>query len=238
MNRLKVVLLTGLIAILLTVFPVYASAAPEGPTVSVSGSGAVTIVPDVATINLGVSIQDENAHQAVLRNNALTASVIEAIKAQDIPEEDIRTVNFSMNPVFDHSGSVSQIVGYEVSNSVQVTIRDVDRVGYVLGAATAAGANVSGRIQFDVLDRSAAYNEALELAVQNATEKADSIARALGMNILGVVSVNELGGTHMPVARAAAAATFMMEADFFEVPVQAGELTVTANIQVIYSLAP
>jgi len=231
--------------------PVYANESDE-PTISVSGAGAVTMEPEIATLSLGVNVQDEDPAQAVTRNNAMMQAVIEAVRAQGVAEEDIVTTDFSIRqvtanvsnfpivrPVLDHEAAVEWPTTYEVSNNVSLTVRDIDRVGDVLGAATAAGANVSGGIRFDVVDSSAAYNEALALAVQNAGGKAETISRALGMNISGLVSLSEQSGWDMPVARAFAEFDGIAAAPAggFDVPVQAAELTITARVHAVFALS-
>ena len=211
---------------------------PEAPTISVSGRGAVNVTPDMATVTLGVTTENADARVALRENNEAMDAIIAAIKALGIAEDDIQTADFHMRDIRDWSRNVDRIIGYAVSNSVRVTIYDLGLVGDIIGDATAAGATVSGGVRFSVRDSAAAYNEALALAVANAASKADAIAGALDMHVATVVSVVETGGHHMPTNWASAMVP-MAEMSFdmgMSVPVQTGELTVTANVQIVYTI--
>ena len=212
--------------------PVYAADANKGE-ITVSGVGSVNVNPDVAYISLGVNTQNVNPKTALEDNNRLIANVIDAIKGMGIAEKDIRTTDFNMYPNYDYSDKSGQrISGYSVNNSVSVVIRDIAIAGDVLGAAADAGANVSGGVQFGLLDNSAAYNEALALAIANASGKAKTIADALGKPIGSPVSVTESLSYYSPYS--AGAMNMSVAADAGGVPVQSGKLTVTANVQMVY----
>ena len=214
--------------------------AQEVTGITVNGEGAVTIVPDVASVSVGAETQDSSPLEAQRRNNVKISDVIAALKALGIDEADIRTTSFFMHPIQNWRDGVGEVVGYMVSNRVDVTVRDIDMVGAVLTAATEAGANASSNITFGLLDGTAAYNQALALAVANAQGKAQTIAGALGVNVGAAVDVVELSGARfVPRAQAdmemAAAAAPMAVAD---VPIQGGELTVTANIRATFLILP
>jgi uncharacterized protein YggE len=237
MKRTK--LFTAIFAIMLAgaIFaqPLQATAT-EPSTIAVSGTGAVSLPPDIATVNLGVSTQDANPQRALVENNRLTEIVIATLLGLDIDEDDIRTAHFFIDPVFGPDWIA--ITGYRVTNSISVTIRDIDQVGEILGAAVAAGANVSHGVNFGISDSSEAYEQALALAIQDAQRRARAIAAALDAQIIARVSVVEMGGMHTPVARQLAGAV-VAEAqamDWGAVPIEAGELTVTANVQIVFSV--
>jgi uncharacterized protein YggE len=249
MSKMKLSAMAGFLAFALTsamfVSPVYAADSPN--TIVVTGTGAVHTQPDIAHASLGVETRDADPRVAQTRNNELVASVIETMRSLGIDEADMQTTNFFMFPVFDHGGMrvdpmgnfeqhEPRIIGYSVSNTVRVTIRNLDIAGDVLSAAVAAGANVAGGIQFGLQDSSALYHQALALAINDAAGRAQSIAQALGKNLGTPVAVVENSGWFMPMARAEAFA-MGMAADG-SVPVQAGELTVTASVQVTYSFTP
>lgn len=215
-------------------------AAAELSTITVNGTGVVTLAPDIATVNLGVSTQHENPQLALEENNRITTAVIATLRDLDIEEDDIRTANFFIDAMFG-GPDWQTITGYRVSNTVTVTIRDIDQVGDVLSAAVAAGANVSHGISFGSSDSAEAYEQALALAIRDADRKARAMAIALGTEIIGRVSVVEMGGIHAPVMRQAMGFAMEMAADDMAwpaVPIEAGNLTVTANVQIIFSVAP
>lgn len=212
------------------------AAEPNLGEITVSGTGSVSMVPDVAYVTLGVNTQDASPKTAQEKNNRLIEKVINAVIGMGIAEKDIKTTNFYMYPNYDYNKGSEAIVGYTVSNTVTVTVRDINKVGDVLGTAADAGANVSSGVQFSLLDSTAAYNEALVLAMENASAKAKTIAGALGKSIGNPASVSESGGNYMPVYTGLQKAA-MDTAAGASVPVQAGELTVSATVQVVYEYA-
>lgn len=137
-------------------------AAPVTPrTLNVSGLGVVYLTPDIVYINIGVNTQRENAAEAVEVNKGQTNAVIAAIKESGVEEKDIRTTNFSIwsNPQYDPAGQITGTT-YSVDNTVNVTVRDLEKLGDLLDAAVNAGANNIYSIQFDVEDKAEATKEA------------------------------------------------------------------------------
>lgn len=208
-----------------------------GGEITVNGTGTVNVNPDVAYISLGVNTVGRDPKTVLEENNQLIAKVIGTLRGLGIADRDIRTTDFNMYPRYDYSvvakDDTERITGYTVSNNVSVVIRDIATVGSVLGAAADAGANVSGGVQFGLLDNSAAYNEALVLAIENAAGKAKAVAGALGKAIGSPSSVTESGGYAAPFT--AREANFAVSDSAGSVPVQSGKLTVTANVQMVYA---
>jgi len=210
--------------------------AQEPSIISVNGEGSVTVVPDVAYIFLGVETQEESAHAAQLINSARMTEVIAAIIALGVNERDIQTMHFSIHPVHVWHTEHPEIIGYRVSNGIQITLRNTDMVGEVIAAASAAGSNMASNVSFGLIDSTATYNEALALAVADAMEKAEIIARALNRNLGDVASVSEFG--HMGIMpRAMTSGGMMFDAmSFGGVPAHGGELAIVARIQVTFFL--
>jgi uncharacterized protein YggE len=160
-------------------------------TINVNGVGRVKITPDVADVQLGVTVQGETAQEASDKAAQLMDAVIAAVKGAGIAEADIQTTQLSLYPVYDYNDDPPEIEGWEASNIVSVTVRDIDAVGDVVGAATGAGAtNVQG-ISFRVDDPSAAEAQARSAAVADARAKADQLAADAGVTIVGVRSISE-----------------------------------------------
>jgi len=233
----KFLVLTALVMAFFIV-PVYAQ---EPGVITVSGEGTINVVPDVANVSLGVENQENSPAEAQARNNAIMADVLSAIMALGVDESDIQTAWFNMSPVYDWTGPERRVMGYMVSNNINVTVRDIDMVGAILAAAAEAGANTGSNVSFGLLDNSPAYNQALAQAVADAKGKAQTIAQALGVNLGRVVHVGEMGTTSImpfPVARGGTAMA-VAEADFGgRVPVQGGELAITARVQITFNIAP
>ena len=203
-------------------------------SISVSGTGAINVNPDVAYISLGVSTKGIDPKATLEANNRTIAAVISAIREKGIAEKDIRTTDFNMYPDYNngYDREGERASGYTVSNNLSVVVRNINAVGDVLGVAANAGANVSGGVQFGLLDNSAAYNEALVLAIESAVGKAQAIAGALGKSIGSPTSVTESVNYYSPYY--AAAENMAMDSTGGGVPVQTGKLTVTANVQMVY----
>ena len=219
------------------VVPVYAQ---EPGVITVSGEGIVNVAPDVANVSLGVENQESSPAEAQARNNAIMAEVLSAIKALGVDESDIQTAWFHMSPVHDWTGPERRVLGYMVSNNITVTVRNIDMVGTILAAAAEAGANTGSNVSFGLLDNSEVYNQALALAVADATAKAQTIAQALRVNLGRVAHVMEMGNVgFMPMPVARAGAMMVADAEFGAgVPVQGGELAVTARVQVTFNIIP
>lgn len=215
--------------------PLKAGAAPadaDETGISVSGSGSVSLKPDVATISLGVETMDADAAKARQANDGAMAKVLAAVKGFGIADDDIETTNFNIYPRYDEKGQ--KITGYTVSNTVSVKVKALDKLGSVLEAAGAAGANISGGIRFDVLDRTAAYNEALAQAMEKARARAEVMAKACGVILGKVLTINESSSYSGPTYASAEKAALMDAAG--EVPVSSGQLEVTASVSVKYEI--
>lgn len=212
-------------------------AAPEAlRTLNVSGVGVVYLTPDIAYITIGVNTQRDNAAQAVEENKAQTNAVIQAIRDAGVEDKDIRTNNFSIwsNPQYDEFGQLSGKVNYVVDNTVNVTVRDIDKLGDLLDAAISAGANSIYSIQFDVEDKTEAQNEARAQAVEKAKTEAAELAEASGLTLGSIqnVSYYESGITPYFYGGKGGGGGAMSEAA--AVPIQPGQLAVTVTVNLTY----
>jgi uncharacterized protein YggE len=210
------------------------SAKPEH-TLSVSGTGSVSVKPDVADVTVGVTIQRDNAGDAAADAANVMDAVISAIKALGVAEEDIQTTTLNLSPVYDYDRSPYRLVGYTASNLVTVTVRDLTKVGPVVDAATGAGATDVNSISFRLSDQTAAETQAREAAVLAARAKADTIATAAGTQISGIISISETSApVPMPVYYGAADAGAARESA--PTPVLAGTVEVRVDVSIVYSI--
>jgi uncharacterized protein len=201
-------------------------------TVSVSGNAQVTLKPDMATIDFGV--QTTNAATVAAgrdANNVLMTKVMDALKAQGVDtDKDVKTVNYSINPRYGADGK--QVTGYDIVNSVEVTVRNLDNLGAAMDAVATAGANTISGLSFGVADYSAAYNQALEKAIANAKARAETLAKKAGATLGTVVSASE-GGYYPP---SPIYYSRNMADKGGVAPVSPGSLQVSASVSVIYAL--
>jgi uncharacterized protein len=175
-----------------TVTPGAATDGTTEHTLSVTGSGKVTVIPDIATINLGVVIERPTAKAAREAAAVAMTAVVDAVRKLGIADKDIATANVSLNPVYDYPNNAApKIRGYQLQNTISITVRDLAKLSDLLDNSVIAGATTVNGISFDVADRTAAEAQAREAAVKDARTKADTLANGLGVRITGVASVAE-----------------------------------------------
>jgi uncharacterized protein YggE len=218
-------------------------AAPVGQTVSIGGRG-ITVVgvgkaagaPDVANINVGVETQAPNVQKAVADNRAQMSKLIEVLKGLGIADKDISTSNYSVyterQPSPADKGAAEGTLIYRVNNQVQVTVRDVAKLGDVLDKVVDAGANNIYGVNFSVADTSKLEGDARAKAMADAQARAESLAKLAGVSLGEVVSVSEVIAGPMPYARASAD----MGAGGGATPIQPGSLEVNMSVQVTYAI--
>ena len=211
-----------------------ADAPANAGRITVTGQGSVKVKPDIALVDLGVQAQNADAKAAQAANSERAAAVIAALKALGIKEADIQTSHYNLYPTYDYSAKgEARVTGYTVQNTINVTLRDINLVGEAIDAAIEAGANVSNGIRFTINDSGAYYAEALALAVAGAKQKALAIAGAMRVTVGNPIEVTENGGNYMPVAYENALMDSAVRAE--AMPVQAGELEVTATITAVFT---
>jgi hypothetical protein len=207
-------------------------------SISVNGVGRVKAEPDVADINLGVTKQGEDAKSASQEAATTMDAVIQALLGAGVAEEDIQTSSISLNPIYNWDNNPPTIEGWEASNLVNVTVRDITAVGDVVDAATAAGAtNVNG-ITFRVDDPTAAEADARSAAVADAKAKADQLAADAGVTIVGVISISE-SGAQPPMPLYYQSDTMAMgaaSAEMAKTPVLPGQVELSITVFVQYEI--
>jgi uncharacterized protein YggE len=206
------------------------------PVLTVSGSGQARVAPDEATVRLGVLVQAPTAHEAQDRVNRAAGAVLAVIGKLGIPAERIQTTGLNLGPQYAQSRSESQgprITGYQASNSVTVRVDDLARVGPVIDAGLAAGANTLDGVDFGLRDDGAARAAALTDAVREARAKAEGLAAALGVRLVEIVEVAEGGVAVSPPPFQARGMAAMAPT-----PVAAGQVGVDASVTVRWRIAP
>jgi uncharacterized protein YggE len=219
-----------LAALLATAAP--AIAETTTPTVTVSGEAQVSVMPDLAQIDGGVTIEARSAREASEANNRAMASVLAALKAAGIAENDIRTSRLSLFPQSTPSkvNGPPQITSYRASNRVTVRIRDIGKVATTIDAMVGAGANDIGGINFIVSQESKLLDDARVKAVEDARRKADIYAKAANIRLGAPVSISEDGGDGpRPTGR-------MYKAGVAATPIAPGEETLRVSVSVSYEI--
>jgi len=200
-------------------------------TLAVSGTGTVKVSPDVADVQLGVQITRETVKAARDDAAAAMTEVIAALRNLGIADADIQTSYINIGPVYDYN-SGQRITGYQVSNVVNVHVRDLAKLADVVDATVTAGATTVNSITFDVSNRTELEQQARELAVHDARAHADTLAAAAGVGITGVASISETQmATPFPYPMAAG---LMAEAK--STPVMPGTSSVSLTVTVVYTI--
>ena len=215
--------------------PDIAIASPQGTLLSVSASADATRVPDVATISTGVVTQAADANAAMRANAVQMDKVMAAIKAAGIGERDVQTSGINLNPQYKYvENAPPSIVGYQASNTVNVKVRDLSKLGKVLDAFVEQGANQVNGPSFEVDKPDEAYDEARVAALKKAQARAQTYADALGLKVRRIVSISEGGASFprpMPMMRAMASDGFAKETS-----VSPGEASLSVSIDVVFEL--
>ena len=217
--------------------PATVAGAPAPTTFSLSAVGETKVAPDMATINLGVNTDAPTAAEALRANAAKMTAVIAALKKGGLGDRDIQTSNLSINPQYVYEQNTPpRLTGYQVSNQVTVTVRDLARLGQAVDATVNAGANSAGGISLGLADPSAAENAARQAAVKALNAKAHLYARATGYRVVRIISLSEGGGyAPAPQPYPVMAMARMKEAD--STPVAGGELRVRIDLSGVFEMA-
>jgi uncharacterized protein YggE len=204
-------------------------------TITVVGEGKVNVEPDIARINIGVEVLRPTVREASDANQEIVDSVLAALSAAGIPDEDMQTSNFSVYAErYGVNGPLAEDeVNYRVTNTVNVTVRDLDTVGDILDAAIEAGANNIYGIEFAVDDTTAYASEARAAAVADSNARAEELASLTGVTLGEVLSVSEVIGTATPYNNFRAEAVGMGGGG---TSIQPGTLELTTQLQIVYAI--
>lgn len=212
-----------------------AVASPDGTLLQVTAHAEAHRVPDVATISAGVVTQASDANAAMRANAQQMDKVMAAVRAAGIGERDIQTSGINVNPQYRYADNQPPaITGYQAGNTVNLKVRDIGKLGKVLDALVASGANQVNGPSFEVDQPEAGYDEARRAALEQAQARAAMYAKALGLRVRRIVSIGEGGGYRPPVpmpvmamARAGKAA---------DTSVSPGETTLGADLDAVFEL--
>ncbi len=202
----------------------------------VLGEGEVTVTPDRSIVELGVEASASTAAAAAEQASATAERLVAAVREISSNPDDIQiqTTGISLAPVFQPATPTqprsANPVGYRSSNTITITIDQLDLTSSVLDAALAAGANTVHSISFTLKSDGPAKERALRLAVLDAANKARVAAEALQGSVRGLISLNE-EYVHVPIARSSRSAFPEAAMSPASVPVEAGQLRIRATVR-------
>jgi uncharacterized protein YggE len=217
---------------------------PEPPALTVAANGTVAVAPDTAFVSLGMETAGKSLTESQSQNSAVMQKVMERLRGLKIEKERIQTSSFTVSPHYkppakrptDAPPVLPEIIGYTVSNTLTVEVRELDKVASVIEEAMAAGANHFHGLHWGLRDEQPARLNALKHAAAKAREKAGTLGEALNVKLVRLMNVTE--GSHVvrPAPHMARAA-MAMEASGSEVPISSGEIKVEATVTLVYEIA-
>ncbi|TCT17100.1 hypothetical protein EDC18_101397 [Natranaerovirga pectinivora] len=207
-------------------------------TINVTGKGAIQVAPDMAYVTLGVRTENKDPKVAQEENSKKMNQVIDALKKLGIDQKDIKTSNFNIYPeyIYDKNDySVRSIDRYVVNHNLEITVRDITKVGNIIDTGVKFGVNMANSIRFTISNPDEVYQQALVEAIKNAEGKAKTIASTLSVKVSKPKSVTEQGSYNIPIAYSSYDKVAMERAEMsVPMPVETGELEIVAHINVVY----
>ena len=206
-------------------------------TLTAQGEGKVYLTPDLAYVFIGVHTEADSVGTALSNNSAQAQAVSSSLKELGVDPKDIQTSAFNVYPQqqYDNNGKQTKVV-YVVDNTVNVTVRDLSKLGQILDASVKTGANSISGIQFDVKDKPTAIAEARKLAIDDARKQAQDLAAAGGVTLGDLQSLNVYSnGSPTPVfeGKGGGGSTLSVAAS---VPVSSGQLVIIMDATLIYEM--
>ena len=206
-------------------------------TITVSGKGEIVIKPDLAVVNFSVISEAASVDLAMAENTEKINSITGFMKNSEIEERDLKTTSFRINPRYEwHNEIIGReerrvLVGYEVYQSLEVRIRDMEKIGAIIQGGSELGANQIGSLQFTVEDRESLESQARKIAIKDAKEKAEILSDELGVRLKRIVDFSE-GEYNRPFRSKEMSfeSIGMLSAETPEIEVGENEIIVRVNI--------
>jgi hypothetical protein len=207
-------------------------------TVVVSGEGKVVIKPDVAIMNFGLVSQNIALAAAQKENTEKMNNFLKGLKKDfQVEEKDVQTSNYSINPRYDWNSGQQKLIGYEVSQSVTVKVRNLDKLGDIVARAGSEQLNQVGSLQFTIDDPENAKKEAREKAFAQVKQRAEDLAKVSGVKLGRIISIQENNGS-VTQPRPIMYATDMMKesAGAIAPTIATGSNEISANVAIEYEI--
>lgn len=220
----------------------YAQSTPlDNKTLFVTGSATTQTKPDKVTVLLGVETTNTKAKAALTANSELMNKTINALQIAGVNENETSTSSFTITPNRDYSIDKNQgkLIGFTVSNSIQIDSHNVNDSSEWIDIAVSSGANNVNSIYFSVSDKKVdgIKNELLREAIENAREKADIAASALGLKVAGIRTVNiDQATPFFPGPTPFTAESLKSDAITSSTPIMAGEHQVSLSVNIVFLL--
>jgi uncharacterized protein YggE len=205
---------------------------------SVSGTGEVAVTPDISVVTLGVEVEAKTVADAQKQAGEAMSAIMSVLTASGIADKDVQTTNYSIQPIWNYNTGIDGISkrtleGYQVSNTVNVTIRNVDNTGAIIDAVTVAGGNLTrvNNISFTVDNPKPFNDQARELAIKDAMAKAQQMASLAGVSLGKLLYISESSNYSGPIRLVSASSD-----SSFTTPISSGQLDISLSVQMVYAI--
>ena len=207
---------------------------PQNGTIVVGGTGRVAVTPDIAELRLGVSVTRPTVAAARLEGAATMDAILTAVTQAGVERRDVRTTLLSVQPRYDYRDDQSpRLTGYELANLVEVTVRDLARLGETVDGVLGSGATSMDGLAFRVADPAPAERDARMQAMAIARARANVLAEAAGLSITGVADIVE-GDAVRPLAPYPKAERIQLASADTGTPVEGGSLEIAVSVTVTF----
>lgn len=209
----------------------------QDSTISVTGFAEINAKPDIAEITLTVISEDKDLGVASNENNQKINTIIAFLKENNIEDKDIKTKLYNINPRYEYLNDYKNryLVSYEVNQSLNVKVRDLDSVGEIIEGATSRGANNISNLQFIIDNDELLKEQAREKAIEDAKSKAKKLEKELGISLKDIIGFYE--NTYTPVVNREYNAMKAMDSATMSAPsIQPGENNITSNVNIVYKI--
>jgi hypothetical protein len=196
----------------------------------------VSAAPDIAVANIAISVEGSTAKVAQNSASVKSKSVVDYLKKAGIKDADIKTSGYNIYPQYDYSNSTQRIRGYQVTQSLAVKIRDLDKTNTILDGVVSAGANQVNSLQFQIDKQDELKAEARKKAIADANAKAKELEDELGVDLGHIVSFSESSNDVYPIRYAKDSAMGMGGAVAPVPELPAGENEITINVSITYQI--
>jgi uncharacterized protein len=203
--------------------------------IKVTGEGEIAVQPDTASVNLGVVTDGKELMGAQQQNSTIGTKIIDSLLALGMDKNNIQTFDYRIESDYEYDQGKAIFRGYKVTHILQVKIDDLSLVGKVIDIAVQNGANFVANIQFTTKYKDAYYQQALALALKNASDKATAIANTIRVTLNPIpILVMEGGNTVQPFE--SQQVTFAKGVS--STPIQPGQLQIRANVSTEFKYSP
>jgi uncharacterized protein YggE len=211
----------------------------EPQTITVTGTGEVYVSPDVGMVNVSVINEGKDIGTVTNENNETMNGIISFLKGKGIEGKDIKTTVYNINPRYEYNSETGKrtFTGYEITQTVNVKIRDLTKVGEIISGATEMKADEISSLSFIVDDDEAVKEQAKELAIKDAKEKAQKLGKALGVNLDKIVGFYESSYPIYDNYYGVGGAESMKASSSITPPtIETGQNKITSNVSITYAI--